>query len=109
MFYGDIYLVYDLLEVAVAKERFQTAVHLANFGCSRPQVVRCLGLLWQQGLIHAPSATLRQDGITISLSGGVTDAGRAAHELLRKTLWGISRVEVDEGDVLPRPGLHLVC
>lgn len=109
MFYGDIYLVYDLLEIAIARERFQTATHLANFGFSRPQVVRCLGLLWQQGLIYAPSATLSEDGITISLAGGVTDAGRAAHDLLSRTLWGVCHAEVNDGDDLPRPGIHLVC
>lgn len=109
MFYGDVYLVYDLLDAATARKQFMSSAQVVNFGSSNTQVMRCLGLLWKQGLIHAPCATLRPNGVSVSLGGGITDAGRAVHELLRETLWGVEGSEANDANESHRPRLHVVC
>jgi len=82
---ADIFLVYDLLGIAIARGQLDVSHYGGKY--TRPEILSCLCMLWRERLIKPPAvAFVDGDDSTISLDNGASDCGRGMHRFLRETL-----------------------
>jgi hypothetical protein len=85
--YADIFLVYDLLGAAIAREQLDVAQYVRDRGYTRSAIFSCLCALWREGLIGTPAASFAEgeDGV-IFFDEGASAYGSGLHRLLRETV-----------------------